>query len=130
MKKTLFLISIIAVLFIGVGTASAAVDDSVIQPQSTSCTVSFTKTSSTSARAQALAARPGASSIKSTMQLQKKSGSSYVNTGGPATKTVQGTSINHIKTFSISSSNTYRIKITITYTKQGVTRSNYYYKTL
>ena len=130
MKKTLLLLSIIAVLFISLETASAAVAGSVIEPQSTSCTISFSKTSSTSAQAKVLATRPGASSITSTIQLQKKSGSSYVNVGSPAVKTVKSNSINHIKTFSISASNTYRIRVTIKYTKKGVTTSNNYYKNL
>ena len=105
-------------------------EDDAAQPYSGSCTLSFAKTSSTSARAQAMAARPGASSITSTIQLQKKSGSSYVNTSNKSTKTVQATTINHIKTFTISSTNTYRIKVAIKYTRSGVTTTDYYYKVL
>ena len=46
-----------------------------IQPLSTTCTLSFKKTSSTKARAFAAASRSKASSITSTIYLQKKSGS-------------------------------------------------------
>lgn len=53
---------------------------------STNCTLSFRRTSSSSARAQAAATRPGADWVKSTIQLQKKSGSSYVSKGS-ASKT-------------------------------------------
>lgn len=130
MKKTLLLISMITILLLSTVSASAAVNDDTAEIQSTSCTVAFDKISSTSARAKAMAARPGASSITSTIQLQKKSGSSYVNTSGKSTKTVQSSSISHTKTFSISSSNSYRIKVTIKYTKNGITRSNNYYKVL
>lgn len=111
-------------------TTKVVTEENVAQPYSGSCTYSFTKTSSTSARAQAMAGRPGASSITSTIQLQKKSGSSYVNTSSKSTKTVQATTINHITNFTISSSYTYRIKIGIKYTKNGVTTTDYYYKVL
>ncbi len=105
-------------------------EDDTAQTYSTSCVISFSKTSSTTARAQAMAARSGASSITSILQLQKKSNGSWVNTSSKSTKTVQSTSINHIKTFTISSSNTYRLKVTIKYVKEGITVSNSYYKTL
>lgn len=104
--------------------------DDTVQICSTSCIISFDKKSSTTARAQIMAARPGASSITSTLQLQKKSNGSWTNTSSKSTKTVQSTSINHIKTFTISSSNTYRLKATIKYVRDGVTLSNSYYKTL
>lgn len=111
-------------------TSIDIVEDDTAQPYSGSCTLAFEKLSSTSAQAQAMAGRPGASSITSTIQLQKKSGSSYVNTSSKSTKTVQGTTINHIKTFSISSSYSYRIKVGIKYTKNGITTTDYYYKVL
>ena len=97
---------------------------------STSCTLGFTKLSSTTARGQAMANRPGATTVTSTIRLQKKSGGTFVNTSSYGTKTVKANQINHIKDFSISSSQTYRIKVTIKYTSSGVTRSNTYYKSL
>ena len=105
-------------------------EDDTAQTYSTSCIISFVKTSSTTARAESMAARPGASSITATLQLQKKSNGSWVNTSSKSTKTVQSTSINHVKTFTISSSNTYRLKVTIKYVRDGITLSNSYYKTL
>ena len=103
-----------------------------IEPQvSSSCTLVFKKTSSATAKAQAVASRAGASSITSTIQLQKKSGSSYVNaSASPAKKTVSSTQINHTCTFKISSSKTYRIKVTIKYTRSGITQSHTYYRGL
>lgn len=109
---------------------SAVAMENNVQPYSTGCILSFERVSSTSARAQAMASRPGASSITSIIQLQKKSGDSWVNTSSKSSKTVESTSINHIKSFSISSSGSYRIKVTIKYVRGSATLSNYYYKTL
>lgn len=109
---------------------SAVAVEGNIRPFSTGCILSFEKVSSTSARAQAMASRPGASSITSIIQLQKKSGNSWVNTSSKSSKTVKSTSINHIKSFSISASSSYRIKATIKYVRGSATLSNYYYKTL
>lgn len=106
-------------------------EDELIAPASTSgCTLHFTKLTSTSAEAHANATRPNVSSITSTIRLQKKSGTSYTNTTQYSTKTVQKTFISHTKTFSINSSNSYRIKVTIKYIENGTTYSNTYYKTL
>ncbi len=100
-----------------------------IQPMSTTCTLSFKKTSSTKARAFAAASRSKASSITSTIYLQKKSGSSY-SAVTKSTRTVKKTYIEHSHTFTVSSSASYRIKVVIKYTRDGVTRSNTYYKSL
>ena len=100
-----------------------------IQPLSTTCTLSFKKTSSTKARAFAAASRSKASSITSTIYLQKKSGSSY-STVTKSTRTVKKTYIEHSHTFTVSSSASYRIKVIITYTREGITLSNTYYSDL
>lgn len=106
-------------------------EEDLIAPASTSgCVLSFSKQSSTQALAQASATRPNVTSITSTIRLQKKSGSSFVNTSQYATKTVKQVFISHAKTFSINSSNTYRIKVTIKYVENGNTYSNTYYRTL
>ena len=149
MKKTILATLIISIFFAFTCTASATTsggqaaakstpastdtvslsNDTVMPASSTSCTLVFTRTSSSSAKAQAMAGRPGATSITSTITLQKKSSGSYKKVTS-ASKTVQGNHINHIKTFSISSSGTYIIKVTISYKEDGVTRGNTYYKSL
>lgn len=88
----------------------------------------FKKTSSTKCKAQVIAGRPFASSVKSTIKVQIKNGSTY-NTisNGTATKSVSGTYINHTATFSISSRKTYRAKLAVQYIENGVTYIDYYY---
>ena len=88
----------------------------------------FKKTASTKCKAQVIAGRPGASSIKSTIKVQIKNGSTY-NTisNGTAVKSVSGSYINHIATFSISSRKTYRAKIAVQYVEDGATITDYYY---
>ena len=151
MKKTIIATLIVSIFFAFTCTASAATSggeaatepatpvstdtpsltgDSGIAPQSsTSCTLVFTRTSSSAAKAQAMAARPGATSVTSTLTLQKKSNGSYSKVTS-ASKTVKDDHINHIKTFSVASSGAYRLKVTISYKENGVTRGNTYYKTL
>ena len=110
---------------------AAVTEEDLIAPASSSgCTLSFSKQSSTKAQAHANAIRSGATSITSTIRLQKKSGSSYVNTNQYDTLTVKKIIISHTTNFSINSSNTYRIKVTIKYVENGATYSNIYYKTL
>ena len=88
----------------------------------------FKKTSSTTCKAQVQALRPSATSIKSTIRVQIKNSSGYNTiTNGTATKTVSGESINHIATFSISSRKNYRAKISVQYTQNGSSMTNYYY---
>ena len=88
----------------------------------------FKKTSATTCKAQVKAVRSGASSIKSTIQVQIKNDNGYNTiTNGTAKKTVSDDYINHIATFSISSRKTYRAKIAIAYVKNGATLTNYYY---
>lgn len=113
-----------------VSRIAVAEDDLIARASTSGCTLSFVKESSTKAQAQISATRPGVTSITSTIRLQKKSGSSYVNTDQYATKTVKQVFISHAKTFSINSSNTYRIKVTIKYVENGKTYSDTYYKTL
>ena len=67
-----------------------------------------------------MASRPYASSITSTIVLQKKTNGTYKKVTS-SSKTVKSEQINHIKYFSISSSGTYRIKVTISYKEDGVT---------
>lgn len=45
-------------------------------------------------------------------------------------KTVQSSRINHIHTFTVQSTGTYRIKVVIKYKKDGKTYSNTYYQKL
>ena len=45
-------------------------------------------------------------------------------------KTVQRSRINHIHTFTVQSTGTYRIKVVIKYKKDGKTYSNTYYQKL
>lgn len=88
----------------------------------------FKKTSSTTCKAQILATRPGATSVKSTIQVQIKNSSAYNTiTNGTATKSVSGESINHIATFNISSRKTYRAKLSVKYVEDGITLTDYYY---
>lgn len=98
---------------------------------SSSIAYEFSKTSSTKCKAQVIAMRPGASSIKSTIKVQIKNGSNYSTiVNGTAVKTVSDSYINHIATFSISSRKTYRAKIAIQYVEDGITITDYYYKSL
>lgn len=91
----------------------------------------FKKTSSTTCKCQVVATRPAATSVKSTIAIQIKNGSTYNTiTNGTATKRVNGESISHIATFSISSRKVYRAKIAIQYVQEGITRTNYYYPVL
>ena len=71
---------------------------------SSSISYIFKKTASTKCKCQVAASRPSATSIKSTIKVQIKNGTTY-NTisNGTATKSVSGESINHIATFTISS---------------------------
>ena len=142
MKKKILLITVIAMFFsmtcfTFADTAgdtpetddTAMISEDITELTAESCGLGFKKTSSTKAQAQAVASRSSASSITSTIYLQKKSGSSY-STVSSDKKTVKSTRINHIHTFSISSSATYRIKVVIKYTRDGSTRSNTFYKNL
>ena len=109
----------------------AEIQDGVSTYSSDSVSLVFKKTSTTTAKAQAIAARPGASSVKSTTKLQILNGSTYTTvTNGTATKSVSTPYVNHIVSFSISSRKTYRIKVAIKYTEDGVSYTNYYYKSL
>lgn len=109
----------------------AEIQDEITPYASSTATLVFKKLSTTSAKAQAIALRSGASSVKSTIKLQIKNGSSYTTvTNGTATKTVSTSYINHICTFSISSRKTYRIKVTIKYVEDGATYTDTYYKSL
>lgn len=95
---------------------------------SSSITYVFKKTSSTTCKAQVVAARPYATSVKSTIKIQIKNDSGY-NTisNGTAVKSVSGSYINHIATFSISSRKTYRAKLAVQYVQEGITVVDYYY---
>jgi len=88
----------------------------------------FKKTSSSTCKAQVIAVRSNASTIKSTIKVQIINDTGY-NTisNGTAVKNVSGSYINHIATFSISSRKTYRAKLAVQYVENGVTRTNYYY---
>lgn len=150
MKKTILATMIISIFFTFTCTASAttsgssvaqepqnavptdtlSLTDDGIAPQSSSgIAIAFSRTSSSKAKAQAAANRAGASSITSTIAVQKKSNGSY-KTITSASKTVKDEQINHIKYFSIAASGTYRIKVTIKYKQGSLTRSNTYYKSL
>lgn len=95
---------------------------------SSSITYGFKKTSSTTCKCQVIASRLEASSIKSTIQIQIKNTGGYNTiTNGTATKTVYDEYINHIATFSISSRKTYRAKLAVQYTQNGMTKIDYYY---
>ena len=95
---------------------------------SSSITYIFKKTSSTTCKCQVTAARLDASSITSTMQIQLKNGSTYNTiTNGTATKKVYDEYIYHLASFSISSRKTYRAKLSIKYTQEGTTKTDYYY---
>lgn len=98
---------------------------------SSSIAYSFKKTSSTTCKAQVIASRPSATSVKSTIQVQIKSGTSYSTIlNGTATKSVSGESISHIATFSISSRKTYRAKLAVQYVQNGSKVTDYYYVSL
>ncbi len=91
----------------------------------------FKKTSATKCKAQVIAMRPGASSVKSTIKVQIKNGSSYSTiVNGTAVKNVTGTYINHIATFSISQRKTYRAKLSVQYVEDGTTVIDNYYVAL
>lgn len=150
MKKTILATMIISIFFAFTCTASATTsgssaaqepqnavptdtlsltDDGIAPQSSSSVALVFKRTSSSQAKAQAAANRPDATSVTSTIVLQKKSNGSYKNVS-TSTKTVKKEYINHIKYFSIASSGTYRIKVTIKYKEDGVTRGNTYYKSM
>ena len=150
MNKTILATMIISIFFAFTCTASAttsgssvaqepqnavptdtlSLTDDGIAPQSSSGVgLVFRRTSSSQAKAQAQANRAGASSVTSTIVLQKKSNGTYKKVSS-ASKTVKDNHINHIKYFSIASSGTYRIKVTISYKEDGVTRGNTYYKSM
>lgn len=150
MKKTILATMIISIFFAFTCTASATTsgssaaqepqttvpadtlsltDDGIAPQSSSSVALVFKRTSSSQAKAQAAANRPDATSVTSTIVLQKKSNGSYKNVS-TSTKTVKKEYINHIKYFSIASSGTYRIKVTIKYKEGSMTRSNTYYKSM
>ena len=150
MKKTILATMIISIFFAFTCTASATTsgssvaqepqnavpadtlsltDDGIAPQSSSSVALVFKRTSSSQAKAQAAANRPDATSVTSTIVLQKKSNGSYKNVS-TSTKTVKKEYINHIKYFSIASSGTYRNKVTIKYKEDGVTRGNTYYKSM
>ena len=131
MKKTILATLIISIFFAFTCTASATTSggQAVMPASGSGVTMVFKRTSSSQAKAQALANRAGASSITSTITLQKKSSGSYKKVTS-ASKTVYDDQTNHIKYFSIASSGTYRIKVTISYKEDGVTRGNTYYKSM
>ena len=151
MKKTIIATLIVSIFFAFTCTASAATsggeaasklttpistdtpsligDDGIAVQSSSSVALAFSRTSSSQAKAQAQANRGGASSITSTIVLQKKVNGSYTKVSS-ASKTVKAEQINHIKYFSVASSGTYRIKVTIKYKEGSLIRSNTYYKTM
>ena len=151
MKKTIIATLIVSIFFAFTCTASAATsggeaaskpttpistdtpsltgDDGIAVQSSSGITMVLKRTSSSQAKAQAQANRAGATSITSTIVLQKKVNGSYTKVSS-ASKTVKDNQINHLKYFSIASSGTYRIKVTISYKENGVTRGNVYYKSL
>ena len=149
MKKTILATLIISIFFAFTCMASATTsggqaaakstpastdtvslsNDTVMPASSTGVALVFKRTSSSQAKAQAAANRGGASSITSTITLQKKSSGSYKKVTS-ASKTVYDDQINHIKYFSIASSGTYRIKVTIKYKEGSLVRSNTYYKSM
>lgn len=98
---------------------------------SNAATIVFKKTSNTTAKAQAIASRAGATKITSKLTVQIKNGSTYNDVSNCiATKTVYDTYINHIATFTISSRKTYRLKVSISHNAGGGTSTNYYYVNL
>ncbi|MCQ4635526.1 hypothetical protein NE619_02190 [Anaerovorax odorimutans] len=103
-----------------------------IVPFAVSCSMTFTKLSSSKAQATVVAARAGASSITSTIRLQYlASGGSYKNANAAAAvQTVKSNQMRHVAKFGISSKKKYRIKVTIKYVKNGTSYSNTYYKAL
>ena len=129
MKKTILATLIISIFFAFTCTASATTsggqaaakstpastdtvslsNDTVMPASGSGVGLVFKRTSSSQAKAQVQANRAGASSITSTITLQKKSSGSYKKVTS-ASKTVYDEQINHIKYFSIASSGTYRIK--------------------
>lgn len=149
MKKTILATLIISIFFAFTCTASATTsggqavakstpastdtvslsNDTVMPASGSGITMVFKRTSSSQAKAQAQANRAGASYITSTITLQKKSSGSYKKVTS-ASKTVYDDQINHIKYFSIASSGTYRIKVTIKYKEGSLIRSNTYYKSM
>ena len=150
MKKTILATMIISIFFAFTCTASATTsgssaaqepqnavpadtlsltDDGIAPRSSSGIAIAFSRTSSSKAKAQAAANRAGASSVTSTITLQKKSSGTYKKVTS-ASKTVQSNHINHIKYFSVASSGTYRIKVTIKYKEGSLIRSNTYYKTM
>ena len=143
MKKTILATLIISIFFAFTCTASATTSGGQAAAKSTPAstdTVSLSNdtvmpasssgvASSSQAKAQAAANRGGASYITSTITLQKKSSGSYKKVTS-ASKTVYDDQINHIKYFSIASSGTYRIKVTIKYKEGSLVRSNTYYKSM
>lgn len=149
MKKTILATLIISIFFAFTCTASATTsggqaaakstpastdtvslsNDTVMPASSSGASLGFSRTSSSQARAQVMASRPYASSITSTIVLQKKTNGTYKKVTS-SSKTVKSEQINHIKYFSIASSGTYRIKVTISYKEDGVTRGNTYYKSM
>ncbi len=114
---------------VSAGTLSLTGDEGIMPASSSGVALVFKRTSSSQAKAQAQANRAGATSITSTIVLQKKVNGSYTKVSS-ASKTVKDNQINHLKYFSIASSGTYRIKVTISYKENGVTRGNVYYKSL
>lgn len=107
------------------------IQDIVNSRSSSAAALVFKKISAKKAKAQAYAPRGGASYIKSTIKLQVKSGDTYKTvTNGTATKSVYSNSINHVCSFSVSSSKKYRIKVSIKYKENGTTHTDYYYKSL
>ncbi len=150
-RALLFILSLVLVLGLACPAYGATMDDfegsllendlpateGWIQPgdmmpyTSTSASITFKKTSSTTCKVQVVASRDDATKITSTVKVQILNGSTY-NTiaNGTATKTVSSDYINHIATFTISSRKTYRTQTAISYVKNGVTYTNYYYTSL
>ena len=149
MKKTILATLIISIFFAFTCTASATTsggqaaakstpaptdtvslsNDTVMPAAGSGVGLVFKRTSSSQAKAQVQANRAGASYITSTITLQKKSSGSYKKVTS-ASKTVYNEQINHIKYFSIASSGTYRIKVTVKYKEGSLIRSNTYYKSM
>lgn len=151
MKKTIIATLIVSIFFAFTCTASAATsggeaatepaapvsvdtpsltgDDGIATQSSSAVALVFKRTSSSQAKSQVVANRGGASSVTSTIVLQKKVNGSYTKVSS-SSKTVQANHINHIKYFSIASSGTYRIKVTVSYKEGSLIRSNTYYKSM
>lgn len=107
-------------------------DPSAIGPSPravSSMTLSFTRLSSTSAKATLTGkGTAGVKNMKSTISLQKKNKSTgkYATVSGTTrTKTVSGRSISHAPTYSIKSGQSYRVKGTVTDGSHSVTRYAY-----